>query len=198
LVTERFGARVLTVHDPDGAPVDLIATATPADRIGGFHSVTLWQADIAPTARLLTDVFGYTETGHETRAGLERLRLTAPGDAPGNMVDLIRKDGATAGQPGAGTIHHVAFRARTPDEQTDWKDRLAQAGHATTAVIDRQYFKAIYFREPGGVLFEIATDPPGFAVDEPAETMGQSLMLPAQHEHLRPRLEKSLPSLEVS
>lgn len=194
-VTERFGARVLTLRDPDNAPVELVAGGASQGRIGGFHAVTLWQADIAPTARLLTDVFGYVEAGHETRAGAERLRLVAPGDATGRIVDIMRKPGAVAGQPGAGTIHHVAFRARNQAEQDGWIDTLASAGHRTTPVIDRQYFNAIYFREPGGVLFEIATDQPGFAVDEPAATMGQALMLPAKHEHLRARLEQTLPQL---
>ena len=194
-VTERFGARVLTLRDPDGAPVELIEGDTPATRIGGFHSVTLWEADIAPTARLLTDVFGYAETAHETIGGVERLRLTAPGQAIGNIVDLIRTPGALPGRSGAGTIHHVAYRARNDAEQAAWIDTLARAGHRTTPVIDRQYFNAIYFREPGGVLFEIATDQPGFATDEPAETMGQALMLPAQHEHLRATLQKVLPPL---
>jgi glyoxalase family protein len=143
-------------------------------------------------------VFGYAESGHEVRDGVERLRLVAPGGAAGNIVDLIRKPGAAPAQPGAGTIHHVAFRARTEAEQLGWIETLASAGHRTTPVIDRQYFNAIYFREPGGVLFEIATDPPGFAVDEPAETMGQALMLPAQHEHLRARLEQTLPKLELA
>ncbi len=197
-VTTRFGARVITLRDPDDAPVELIEDATDAATIGGFHSVTLWARDIVPTARLLQDVFGYTETAHETVDGTERLRLTAPGDAPGRVVDIIRSDRATAARPGAGTIHHVAFRARSDDEQLGWIDRLASAGHRTTPVIDRQYFNAIYFREPGGVLFEIATDAPGFAVDEPHETMGQALMLPAQHEPLRAELTRLLPPLRVA
>mgnify|MGYP006143588543 CR=1 FL=1 len=87
------------------------------------------------------------------------------------------------------TIHHIAFRAETQEDQHAWQDALLSFGHRTTPVIDRQYFNAIYFREPGGVLFEIATDPPGFAVDEPVETMGSQLMLPAQHERLRDRIE---------
>jgi glyoxalase family protein len=166
-ITTRFGARVLILRDPDDAPVELIDGATDAPAIGGFHSVTLWERDIAPTARLLQDVFGYVETGHETTDGTERLRLTAPGNAMGNIVDIIRSTRVVQARPGAGTIHHVAFRARNDDEQLAWIDRLATAGHRTTPVIDRQYFNAIYFREPGGVLFEIATDNPGFAVDEP-------------------------------
>ncbi len=194
-ITERFGARVLTLRDPDGAPVELIAADDVAGDIGGFHSVTLWERDTAPTARLLTDVFGYVETGHETSGGFERLRLTAPGDAVGNIVDIVRSNRVMQGRPGAGTIHHVAFRARDDAEQRHWMEKLAIVGHRTTPQIDRQYFNAVYFREPGGVLFEIATDPPGFAVDEPEATMGQALMLPVQHEHLRATLERVLPPL---
>jgi glyoxalase family protein len=197
-ITERFGARVITLRDPDGAPVELIESDGGSGVIGGFHSVTLWPRDIGPTARLLIDVFGYAEGGHETAGGVERLRLTAPGDAMGNHVDLIRSPRVVQGRSGAGTIHHVAFRARTDDEQLGWIERLASVGHPTTPVIDRQYFNAIYFREPGGVLFEIATDPPGFAVDEPIETMGQGLMLPAQHEPLRAQLLRVLPPLRVA
>lgn len=197
-LAERFGARVLTLRDPDNAPVELIEVDGGEGRIGGFHSVTLWERDIGPTARLLKDVFGYAEAGHQTAGGTERLRLRAPGGATGDIVDLIRTEAQVSARPGAGTIHHVAFRARTDDEQRAWIDTLAAAGHRTTPQIDRQYFNAIYFREPGGVLFEIATDPPGFAVDEPAETMGQRLMLPPKYEPLRDRIERVLPALKVA
>jgi glyoxalase family protein len=188
----RFGARVMVLRDPDGAPVEVVEAEG-----AGFHSVTLWERDIAPTARLLTGVFGYVDAGSETVDGLERLRLRAPGNETGNVVDIIRSDRAVQARPGAGTIHHVAFRARNDDEQLRWIDRLATAGHRTTDVIDRQYFNAIYFREPGGVLFEIATDNPGFAVDEPMETMGRGLMLPAQYEARRAQIARSLPPLRV-
>ncbi|MEM9755831.1 MAG: ring-cleaving dioxygenase [Pseudomonadota bacterium] len=196
---ERFGQRVITLRDPDGAPVELVETGREAEtRTDGFHSVTLWERDIAPTARLLTDVFGYGEAGHETTGGVERLRLQAPGDARGTVVDLIRSDAASIGRQGAGTIHHVAFRAETDAVQLDWREKLASAGHGVTPVIDRQYFNAIYFREPGGVLFEIATDPPGFAVDEDPATLGQALKLPAKYEGMRDRIERVLPQLEVA
>ncbi|MEM1272980.1 MAG: ring-cleaving dioxygenase [Pseudomonadota bacterium] len=197
--TERFGDRVLTLHDPDGAPVELIATARQSDEpLDGFHSVTLWEYDIAPTARLMTDVFGYSELGHESTGGIERLRLKAPGDARGAVVDLIRSDVRTIGRQGAGTIHHIAFRAEDDDTQLAWREKLASAGMSVTPVIDRQYFNAIYFREPGGVLFEIATDPPGFAVDESPDELGRSLKLPAKYEPMRSRIEQSLPSLTVA
>jgi len=195
---ERFGQRVIVLRDPDGAPVELIETTrTSADAVDGFHSVTLWERDIAPTAKLMTEVFGYQEAGHETVAGVERLRLHAPGDARGAVVDLMRSDTPSIGRQGAGSIHHVAFRAEDDATQLDWRERLASAGMGVTPVIDRQYFNAIYFREPGGVLFEIATDPPGFAVDEDAAHLGEALKLPAQYEPHRARIEQVLPPLKV-
>jgi glyoxalase family protein len=192
----RFGERVLTLRDPDGAPVELVESATATDR-HGFHSVTLWERDPEPTARLLTEAFGYEVTGEERETAGTRLRLRAKGGARGDIIDIWRSHVPAAGLPGAGTIHHIAFRARSNDEQLEWIDALRRFGHRTTPPIDRQYFNAIYFREPGGVLFEIATDPPGFLIDEPAETLGSALKLPAQHEHLRPRIEQVLPPLRV-
>jgi len=197
--TERFGQRVITLRDPDGAPVELIETdRDSAEPLHGFHSVTLWERDPAPTARLLTEVFGYAEAGHETVDGVERLRLAAPGDARGSVIDLMRTDAPSIGRQGAGSIHHVAFRAESDDVQRDWQERLASAGHPTTPVIDRQYFNAIYFREPGGVLFEVATDPPGFAVDEDAAHLGEALKLPPRYEAQRARIEAVLPPLTVA
>jgi glyoxalase family protein len=193
---ERFGERVIMLQDPDGAPVELVETDRESDApLDGFHSVTLWERDLAPTARLLTGVFGYEEAGHETSDGVERLRLKAPGDARGAVVDLMRSDAPSIGRQGAGTIHHVAFRAEDDDTQAAWREAVASAGFAPTPVIDRQYFNAIYFREPGGVLFEIATDPPGFAVDEDAAHLGEALKLPAQYQPLRDRIEAVLPPL---
>jgi len=196
---DRFGSRVITLRDPDGAPVELVETdRDSAEPLDGFHSVTLWEADIAPTARLLTEVFGYAEAGHETTGGVERLRLAAPGGARGSVIDLMRSDAPSIGRQGKGTIHHVAFRAQSDAVQRDWHETLASAGHPTTPVIDRQYFNAIYFREPGGVLFEIATDPPGFAVDEDPAHLGEALMLPAKYEPHRARIEQRLPPLAVA
>ncbi|WP_227284547.1 ring-cleaving dioxygenase [Boseongicola sp. H5] len=196
---ERFGARVITLADPDGAPVELIETdRESAEDLDGFHSVTLWERDTEPTARLLVDVFGYEQASHETTGGVERLRLKAPGDARGAVVDLIRSDAPSIGRQGAGSIHHVAFRAEDDAVQQAWRETLTSAGFGPTPVIDRQYFNAIYFREPGGVLFEIATDPPGFAVDEDVADLGSALKLPAQYESQRDRLEQVLPPLKVT
>ncbi|RGP37265.1 ring-cleaving dioxygenase [Pseudotabrizicola alkalilacus] len=193
---QRFGERIVTLRDPDGAPVELIESADAADT-HGFHSVTLWERDPERTVRLLTDVFGYQHAGTEQEGAVERQRLIAPGDARGRILDVIRVAGAQPGRQGAGTIHHVAFRTRDDAEQVEWMDRLARAGHRTTPVTDRQYFNAIYFREPGGVLFEIATDPPGFSVDESAESLGQALKLPPRYEAMRDRIERVLPPLRV-
>ncbi len=196
---ERFGQRVITLRDPDGAPVELIETDRDgAEALDGFHSVTLWEADIAPTARLLTDVFGYEELGHEVVDGTERLRLKTPGEARGTVIDVMRSDAASIGRSGAGTIHHVAFRAADDADQLEWREAVAGAGHSVTPVIDRQYFNAIYFREPGGVLFEIATDPPGFAVDEDVDHLGEALKLPEKYEAHRDRIEAILPPLKVA
>ncbi len=196
VLTTRFGARVLTVKDPDGAPVELVEDTTAPDA-HGFHSVTLWQRDPDRTARLLTEAFGYQAIGTERTPSGERLRLEAPGTERARIIDIFRSDVPAVPQPGAGTIHHIAFRAKTQADQDEWIEKLRTFGHRTTPVIDRQYFNAIYFREPGGVLFEIATDPPGFAVDEPAETLGQALKLPAQYEPMRARIEAVLPPLKV-
>jgi glyoxalase family protein len=194
--TERFGQRVITLRDPDGAPVELIETEGAVDR-HGFHSVTLWERDPEPTARLLTEAFGYRAIGSERGQGGERLRLVADGAERGHIIDIWRADVPTVARPGRGTIHHIAFLAKTQEDQHHWQEALLKFGHRTTPVIDRQYFNAIYFREPGGVLFEIATDPPGFAIDEPVETMGSKLMLPARHERLRDRIEAVLPPIKL-
>ncbi len=196
---ERFGERVILLRDPDGAPVELVETDRKSDAsLDGFHSVTLWEDDIAPTQRLLTDHFGYEDAGHETADGVERLRLKAPGDARGAVIDLMRSDAPSIGRQGKGTIHHVAFRAKDDAEHLEWQEALNTAGFGVTEVRDRQYFNAIYFREPGGVLFEIATDPPGFAVDEDHAHLGEALKLPPQYEASRDKIERMLPPLKVA
>jgi glyoxalase family protein len=196
---ERFGRRVITLRDPDGLAVEI----AESDRAGqspldGFFGVTLWLDDPAPTARLLTELFGYSQVGEEPTKRGSRLRLAAPGGARGVVIDLKRDDAPSRGRQGAGTIHHIAFRARDDDEQRGWRERLLAAGLQVTPVIDRQYFNSVYFREPGGVLFEIATDPPGFAIDEPIEALGQVLKLPARYESMRGRIERILPPIRVS
>lgn len=192
----RFGAEVLGLRDPDGLVVELVADKDAPDA-HGFHSVTLWERDPDPTIRLLTDAFGYEFQGQETVGRFDRYRLAAQGAERGRIIDVVRSHTPVAATPGRGTIHHVAFRARSYAEQEEWIERMRSFGHRTTPVIDRQYFNAIYFREPGGVLFEIATDPPGFSVDEPIESLGAELKLPPQYEKIRDRIEAVLPKLRV-
>jgi glyoxalase family protein len=202
---DRFGERMIALTDPDGLRIELVEAAGPggADANGapvddGFHSVTLWPSDPASTARLLTDLFGYQEeAGREASDGTERLRFRAPAGGRGAVADLIRSDAPSIGRQGAGSIHHVAFRAESRAIQDEWRERVAAFGLQVTPVIDRQYFESIYFREPGGVLFEIATDPPGFAVDEEEAGLGAHLKLPPRYEGRRADIERVLPPIRV-
>ena len=195
-VSQRFGARVLTLHDPHGQRLELIESDGRGDALGGFHSVTLWVDDPAPTARVLATL-GYAPVDEAAEGPGRRLRFAAPGDARGRVVDILQTPGAR-GRQGAGTIHHVAFRAADDAHQDDIRARLIAAGHTVTPRIDRQYFNAIYFREPGGTLFEVATDPPGFAVDEAPEALGTALKLPPQYEAQRDRIAAALPPLHLA
>ncbi len=194
---------MIALSDPDRMRVELIETAGPevtgaeTAEIGGFHSVTLWLTDPARTARVLTDLFGYREIGEEAEGGTSRFRFQSPAGGRGSIVDLIRSDAPSIGRQGAGSIHHVAFRAETKEIQQEWRERVLSFGLDATPVIDRQYFDAIYFREPGGVLFEIATDPPGFAIDEAPDALGAALRLPPQYEAHRAEIERRLPPIRV-
>lgn len=192
----RFGAEVLSLTDPHGQAFEMVADPD-AGAWGEFHAVTLWVADPEPTARILTEVFGYSFTGEERGTDGMRTRYTLPGDAPGRVIDLWRSDAPVKARPGPGTIHHVAFRARDAAHQQALREVLLARGENVTEVKDRQYFKAIYFREPAGILFEIATDGPGFDVDEPMSALGQSLKLPPRHEARRAELESRLPPLDL-
>lgn len=196
---ERFGERAIALPDPDGLRVELIEGGA---RDEGFHSVTLWLDEIQPTAGVL-EAMGYEREAGESSAtggtgGTEtRTRYRSNDPERGSAVDLMTSDAPSIGRSGAGTIHHVAFRARDGKEQLAWREQLAATGMDVTPVIDRQYFDAIYFRTPGGVLFEIATDPPGFAVDEDAAHLGEALKLPEKYEAHRARIEQVLPPIHV-
>jgi glyoxalase family protein len=159
----------------------------------GIHGVTLWVADAGPTERVLVDTLGFRAV-HE-RGGTRRY---AVGDgAPGRLVDVRAVGRGTRGAGGAGTVHHVAFAVANDQSELIVREHVRQAGLQPTPVIDRTYFHSVYFREPGGVLFEVATDPPGFAVDEPADRLGERLMLPPQHERRRAEIEAVLPPLDL-
>jgi glyoxalase family protein len=203
-VETRFGDQALPFHDHDGMRLELIATGeidprppTPSPEvpaayaIRGFHSSTLALAESAPTASVLVDQMGYRllqEAGY-------RARYTIAQGGPGTYVDLLTDPAIPRGLNGAGTVHHVAFR--TPDDasQASARETLLNGALQVSPVIDRAYFKSIYYREPGGILFEIATDQPGFAIDEPLETLGQKLSLPPHLEPYRTEIEASLPKL---
>lgn len=193
---ERFGRRVLMLRDPHGQPLELVEDSA-GHAHGHFFGVTMEVSDPEATARILTETFGYAEAGAETGGGASRLRFHAAGDAPGAVVDLLRRDGAPRARPGAGTIHHVAFRAQDRDHQANLREALLAQGHSVTPRVDRQYFDAVYFREPNGILFEIATDPPGFAIDEAPDALGTSLKLPPQYEPHRAQIAAHLPPLRV-
>lgn len=204
-IERRFGEPVLAFNDPDGMSLALVgvpdaedepAWATngiPAEHaIRGFHGVTLLLDDRAPTARILTGVFGFKEFGKE--ASVTRYR--APDVAVGGHVDIYEAKGFLRAHMGRGSVHHIAFRAKDDDEQAAMAKKLvAEYGLHPTEQKDRNYFRSVYFREPGGILFEIATDIPGFAVDEPVATLGRELKLPAFLEAHRKDIERVLPPL---
>ncbi len=205
-VTERFDEKVLTFYDPDGLQLELIAGPAPDNRepwtggpvpaehaIRGVYNVTLTEAAAEPTDGLLTQVMGF----RLQVAGSGRYRYgTGPG-GPGATVDVeVRRD-LFRGRVAVGTVHHVAWRTASDETQLAWRNRLLAAGYQVTPVRDRLYFHSIYFFEPGGVLFEIATDPPGFTVDETAETLGSGLRLPPWLEARRAELEAVLPPLNL-
>ncbi|MBS1659620.1 MAG: ring-cleaving dioxygenase [Bacteroidetes bacterium] len=203
-ISERLGEVVLPFQDPDGLRLELIASkygddrsawATPA--VGadvatkGFHSVTLTLRSIKPTATILTDIFGYELKEQEGN----RYRFITDAVSTASIVDLVEAPEMARGLNGGGTNHHVAFRVTDEAVQMELREKIAAKGLNITPKINRDYFYSLYFREPGGVLFEIATDNPGFTVDEPLNELGTHLKLPVQHEHLRAELEKSLPAI---
>lgn len=204
----RFGETVLTFRDPDGTSLALVgvpgaenetawvSAGVPAEHaIRGFHGVTLLVADGARTAAVLTDVLGFAEVAKEGAV----TRYQATGTTHGGVVDVHADADAAHGQMGRGSVHHIAFRAADDAEQADMRRKLAEDLRLqATEQVDRNYFRSIYFREPGGIIFEIATDEPGFAIDETAEHLGETLALPPFLEGRRAQIEATLPSLEVA
>ncbi len=212
---QRFGEDVLAIEDPDGLKLELIAVPldprgaaaprdlappwgggpVPAERsLRGFHSATLTPAGpLARTLAVLEGLMGFERVGEEP--GRTRLRGAGPG--PGTLVDIVDAPGATPGRLGAGTVHHVAWRAADDAAQLAWRARLEAGGLRPTDVLDRQYFHSIYFREPGHILFEVATDAPGFGWDESADTLGNALKLPPWLEPERAAIERALPPLQL-
>jgi glyoxalase family protein len=202
----RFDEEVLTLADPDGMKIELVAPAeasaahpprfsdVPAEHaIRGFHGVTMLQLDATETSATLA-FMGFQQIAAEGN----RLRFASPADptALGNHIDILVDPQANFGRSGAGSVHHIAFRAANDESQLDWRAEITSHLSATE-VLDREYFHSIYFREPGGVLFELATDNPGFAIDEPIESLGERLCLPPWFESRRAELEQRLAPLSL-
>ncbi len=208
-----FEEQVLTFPDPDGMKIEIVAHADaggvkaprfasvpPEHAIRGFFGVTLLEHDEQETAAIL-NLMGFKRIAEEGN----RVRYSADGHALGNHIDLLVDPAAKYGRSGAGSVHHIAFRATDDAAQKEWRAEIATR-LSVTPVLDRTYFHSIYFREPGGVLFELATDPPGFALDEPVESLGEELRIPQWLEAQRSLIErklapitlhKSLPPIEL-
>lgn len=203
-IETRFGETVLVFADPDGMRLELIPSPSdprrgwpeghiPAEHaIKGIHGVTLPERSAAETVALLTERLGFREAATD---GI--VTRYASGTEPATFADVVFAPNSISGQIAVGNVHHVAWRTPDDAEQGDWLRGLSALGYGVSPVMDRDYFHSIYFREPGGILFEIATDPPGFAIDESPETLGHALQLPAQYEPRRAQIEASLPPLHV-
>ncbi|MCC3376075.1 ring-cleaving dioxygenase [Cohnella sp. REN36] len=201
--TERFGESYLQLEDPDGLRIELVARAegansawsfggVPAEKaIKGFGGAILLSAAPERTAALLEQVMGLAKVGEE--GGYARYRSTAD---IGNLID-VNVEPVAHGSGGAGTVHHIAWRAKDDEEHARWRALVEGSGYHPTPIVDRQYFNAVYFREEGGILFEIATDPPGFARDEAPDALGEHLMLPDWYEPHRAVIEANLSPIQV-
>jgi glyoxalase family protein len=202
---ERFGNEAfLYFEDADGLGLELVEAPDddrPLNSLGpvakehsikGFFGITLSEESFERTAGLLTEHMDH----RSIKEGSDRFRFS-PSGKPGDIVDIINSPEQQRGFGGSGTVHHVAFSTSTYEDQLAVREKLLSAGHQVTQVLDRQYFRSIYFREPGGVLFEVATVPPGFAIDETPEQLGTSLKLPAWVEPQRTSIEASLVPINV-
>jgi glyoxalase family protein len=200
----RFGEQYISFEDPDGMRIDVVfsgegtgvrhwaGSPVPGDSaIGRIRGVTLFLRDGSRSGELLTQTLGFRASGKE--GGRTRYAVGEP--SAESTVNIEESPGAARARQSAGSVHHVAWRARQDEEQGEWKIKIENAGLIVTDVLDRRYFRSIYFREPGEVLFEIATDPPGFTVDEPLPELGTHLRLPPWLEPGRDRIERSLPPL---
>lgn len=202
-VTSRFNEEYVQLEDPDGLLLEIVEReagqnskwsfgGVPAEMaVKGFGGAILYSAAPEKTGNVLEQVMGLVKIGEDE--GYTRFQAT--GDL-GNLID-VNQVPMPFGAGGAGTVHHIAWRAKDEEDHANWRRKVEESGLQPTPIIDRQYFNAIYFREEGGILFEIATDPPGFARDEPADTMGEKLMLPEWFEAHRSQIEEGLPPLQV-
>jgi len=208
-VTRFDDERVIAFHDPDGMLLELVASpradtcasggmpwggSVPDEHaIRGVHAVTLWQDGHQRTAELLTGQLGFVLAREQGSI----FRYIVDDGGPGRILDVRVVPGLWRGVMGAGIVHHVAFRAATDEIQLGVRDAIVHEGYTVTPQLDREYFHSVYFREPGGVLFEIATDAPGFTVDESASTLGRTLRLPEWLEPRRFEIEALLPNIHL-
>jgi glyoxalase family protein len=203
---DRHGEPLIACNDPDGMAVELIATsAIESDRayeagpipkeyaIHGFHSATLSEEGYGKTAELLTETLGFKLVHQEGN----RFRYRSSGTGAGTIVDILCSPEEKHGRVAVGTVHHIAWRTADDAEQSEWLRDLTRLNYNVSPVMDRKYFHSIYFREPGGILFEIATDPPGFTVDEKLETLGEHLVLPPWLEPSRDQITRVLPPIQL-
>jgi glyoxalase family protein len=202
----RFGERTLPLRDPHGLELALVETDDPrlftpwdgspipvGKQIRGLHAARVWERNLDATARFLTTALGFEKLATEgawTRFGVH-------GGGSGNIIDVREVPGERLGEWGVGNIHHIAWRVADDAEEQVVRRQVTEAGGHPTQVIDRFWFKSVYFREPGGVLFEIATDGPGFALDEDPAHLGEQLILPPWLETHRPAIEAALPRLTL-
>ena len=205
-IETRFGEKILPFKDPHGLQLALVETnderqfvpwhesAVPVEyQLRGMHAVRLWERDLKSTEILLTQVMGFKPVGEENgwhRYGVE-------GGSSGKIIELKELPQERRGQWGTGGVHHVAWRVKDSAEEMSLRDSIEQAGLWPTAQIDRFWFKSVYFKEPGGALFELATDGPGFERDEKLEHLGEQLILPPWLEPQRQNIEAALPRLEM-
>ena len=205
--TERFQEQVVTFWDPDGLLLELVthpeAEARPVwsgcplpvrEAIRGLHSVTLWVEGFHGTARFLEEVLGFHEVGYEGA----RFRFAVDDAGPGSIVDLRCMPEFQRAIPGKGGVHHVAWRVLDDEAHRALALKLVRAGVDVTPPLDRVYYHSLYFREPGGLLFEVSTDSPGFTADEPTHALGMRLSLPAWMEPCRRGIEAALPEIQIA
>ena len=201
----RFGGESVVVTDPSGLAIELVATEQDhrvawtgngvplAAGVRGLHSVTLQSRAPALTRSVMTELLGFRQV-EETEG---RVRMAVGSPEAGKLVDIVDSPGASPGRNGLGTVHHVAFAISDAEEQRRLREELVRQGLAVTEVLDRSYFRSIYFREPGGILLEVATVKPGFTFDEELDSLGCGLMLPPWEEESRPVIEAALPVVTV-
>jgi glyoxalase family protein len=202
--SERFGEELIAVADPSGLVIELVGNdrdprtpwtkggIQPEAAVRGLYGVTLTITSPGPTLDLMTGLLGFQVVNQAPGC----TRLSVNGDTPGHTMDIVSDAGARQAKNGLGTVHHVAMAIAEPEDQLRLRKELLDRGYRVTEVLDRQYFQSIYFREPGGVLFEVATVRPGFTVDEEPSRLGCDLKLPPWEEPNRPTIQATLPPIE--